>query len=96
MLRGDVKEGCRVKGFLMVGKVAGKVYFAPSKYFRSGYLSVQDLVDATFRVFDTSHRVRLLSFGDSFPNMENPLEDRHMSLDSSTRGTFQYFLKVRL
>lgn len=48
-------------------KVAGKIYFAPSKYFRNGYLSAKDLVDATFKVFDTSHTVLSLSFGEPFP-----------------------------
>lgn len=96
ILRGDVKEGCRIKGSLLVSKVcacahggclgsdvagvgvvsdlgsmrvqvAGKIYFAPSKYFRNGYLSPQDLVAATFKVFDTSHTIMTMSFGDPFP-----------------------------
>lgn len=116
MLRGEVSEGCRIKGFLLVGKVAGKVYFAPSKYFRNGYLAAQDLVDATFRAFDTSHRINSFTFGESFPvravrtgqygipqemtdtfltqSMKNPLDKREKSLAASSRGSFQYFLKV--
>lgn len=47
--------------------MAGKIYFAPSKYFRNGYLSQQDLVDATFKVFDTSHTVLSMSFGELYP-----------------------------
>ncbi|GLD97280.1 hypothetical protein PINS_up005963 [Pythium insidiosum] len=94
VLRGEVTEGCRIKGFLLVGKVAGKVYFAPSKYFRNGYLSAHDLVEATFRAFDTSHRINLLSFGDAYPDMKNPLEGREKKLGDAQRGSFQYFLKV--
>lgn len=48
-------------------QVAGRLYFAPSKYFRSGYLSAQDLVDATFKVFDTSHTIHHFSFGEAYP-----------------------------
>lgn len=94
VLRGEVQEGCRIKGFLLVNKVAGKVYFAPSKYFRNGYLSAKDLVDATFRAFDTSHKVNSFSFGESFPTMKNPLDKREKLLSESSRGSFQYFLKV--
>ena len=43
------------------------MYFAPSKYFRTGYLSAKDLLDTTFKVFDTSHKIRSLSFGDVYP-----------------------------
>ncbi|KUF95906.1 hypothetical protein AM588_10008429 [Phytophthora nicotianae] len=95
VLRGEVNEGCRIKGSLVVSKVAGRLYFAPSKFFRSGYLSAQDLVDATFKVFDTSHTIRSLSFGELYPDMKNPLDNRLKELpDESTRGSFQYFLKV--
>lgn len=51
----------------LVAQVAGKIYFAPSKYFRNGYLAAQDLVDATFKIFDTSHKINSLSFGDKYP-----------------------------
>uniref|UniRef100_K3W884 Endoplasmic reticulum vesicle transporter C-terminal domain-containing protein n=1 Tax=Globisporangium ultimum (strain ATCC 200006 / CBS 805.95 / DAOM BR144) TaxID=431595 RepID=K3W884_GLOUD len=94
ILRGEVKEGCRIKGSLLVSKVAGKIYFAPSKYFRNGYLSARDLVDATFKVFDTSHKIESLSFGESFPDMKNPLDKRYKILNDDTRGSYQYFLKV--
>ncbi|CAH0521735.1 unnamed protein product [Peronospora belbahrii] len=95
VLRGEVDEGCRIRGFLVVSKVAGKLYFAPSKFFRSGYLSSQDLVDATFKVFDTSHTIHSLSFGEAYPNMKNPLDNRQKELlDKSTRGSYQYFLQV--
>ncbi|GLE10823.1 hypothetical protein PINS_up023074 [Pythium insidiosum] len=67
---------------------------APSKYFRNGYLSAHDLVEATFRAFDTSHRINLLSFGDAYPDMKNPLEGREKKLGDAQRGSFQYFLKV--
>lgn len=50
-----------------LSQVAGKIYFAPSKYFRNGYLTAQDLVDATFKVFDTSHKINSLAFGDKYP-----------------------------
>ncbi|GMF36561.1 unnamed protein product [Phytophthora fragariaefolia] len=141
VLRGEVNEGCRITGSLVVskvrlwsgwsgddltlltscapGQVAGKLYFAPSKFFRSGYLSAKDLVDATFKVFDTSHTIRSLSFGEAYPvrclprlgsaqlpclltkllsykqDMKNPLNNRKKELpNESTRGSFQYFLKV--
>lgn len=95
VLRGEVSEGCRIKGALVVSKAAGRLYFAPSKFFRSGYLSSQDLVDATFKVFDTSHAIHSLSFGESYPDMKNPLDNRQKKLpDELSRGSFQYFLKV--
>uniref|UniRef100_A0AAV1VB01 Endoplasmic reticulum-Golgi intermediate compartment protein 3 n=1 Tax=Peronospora matthiolae TaxID=2874970 RepID=A0AAV1VB01_9STRA len=95
VLRGEVEEGCRIKGTLVVSKVAGKLYFAPSKIFRTGYLSSQDLIDATFDVFDTSHTIHSLSFGEAYPDMKNLLDNRQKKLpEKSVRGSFQYFLKV--
>lgn len=58
---------CELFVLFFCSKVAGKIYFAPSKYFRNGYLSAKDLVDATFKVFDTSHTILSLSFGEPFP-----------------------------
>ncbi|CAI5714186.1 unnamed protein product [Peronospora effusa] len=95
VLRGEVDEGCRIKGSLVVSKVAAKLYFAPSKFFSSGYVSTKDLMNATFKVFDTSHTVHSLSFGEAYPDMINPLDNRQKELpDPATRGSFQYFLKV--
>ncbi|CAI5726405.1 unnamed protein product [Peronospora destructor] len=95
VLRGEVDEGCRIKGSLVVSKVAAKLYFAPSKFFTSGYVSTKDLMNATFKVFDTSHTVHSLSFGEAYPDMINPLDNRQKELpDQVTRGSFQYFLKV--
>lgn len=95
VLRGEVKEGCRIKGALTVSKAAGRLFFAPSKFFRSGYLSTQDLVNATFKVFDTSHTIHSLSFGELYPDMKNPLDNRKKRLpNESARGSFQYFIKV--
>ncbi|CEG45653.1 COPII vesicle protein [Plasmopara halstedii] len=94
VLRGEVNEGCRIKGALVVSKAAGRLYFAPSKFFRSGYLSSQDLVDATFKVFDTSHTIHSLSFGELYPDMNNPLNNRQKQLPETSRGSFQYFLKI--
>ncbi|KAG6952082.1 hypothetical protein JG688_00013435 [Phytophthora aleatoria] len=46
-------------------------------------------------VFDTSHTIRSLSFGELYPDMKNPLDNRRKELpEESARGSFQYFLKV--
>ncbi|EQC33142.1 hypothetical protein SDRG_09129 [Saprolegnia diclina VS20] len=94
ILKGDIKEGCRITGHLDVAKVAGKFYFAPSKIFQSGYLVADDVLDSTFKVFDNSHTIHALTFGQEYPNMKNPLNARVKHLAEGTRGAYQYFLKV--
>ncbi|KDO29037.1 hypothetical protein SPRG_06092 [Saprolegnia parasitica CBS 223.65] len=94
ILKGDIKEGCRITGHLDVAKVAGKFYFAPSKIFQSGYLVADDVLDSTFKVFDNSHTIHALTFGQEYPNMKNPLNARVKHLPEGMRGAYQYFLKV--
>ncbi len=67
ILNGTVKEGCQLYGYLEVAKVAGKFYFAPSKIFKSGYLLANDLLDTTFEIFDNSHKINVLRFGEEYP-----------------------------
>ncbi|OQS07834.1 cysteinyl-tRNA synthetase, partial [Thraustotheca clavata] len=94
ILKGQVREGCRISGHLDVAKVEGRFYFAPSKIFQSGYLVADDVLDSTFKVFDNSHTIHTLTFGKEYPNMKNPLNDRFKHLGLGKRGAFQYFLKV--
>ncbi|OQS00917.1 golgi family protein [Achlya hypogyna] len=94
ILKGEINEGCRISGHLDVAKVAGKFYFAPSKIFQSGYLIADDVLDSTFKVFDNSHTIHMLTFGQEYPNMKNPLNKRVKHLGAGKRGAYQYFLKV--
>ncbi|RHY33993.1 hypothetical protein DYB32_001227 [Aphanomyces invadans] len=94
ILNGTVNEGCRIFGHLVVAKVAGKFYFAPSRIFENGYLLDKDMLDLTFRSFDNTHKIKTLTFGDEYPNMKNPLNSRNKTLPADQRGAYQYFLKV--
>ncbi|KAF0691790.1 Aste57867_17061 [Aphanomyces stellatus] len=94
ILNGTLNEGCRVFGHLVVSKVAGKFYFAPSRIFENGYLLDTDMLDLTFRSFDNTHKIRSLTFGETYPNMKNPLNLRNKTLPDGQRGAYQYFLKV--
>ncbi|KAH9106187.1 hypothetical protein AeMF1_018147 [Aphanomyces euteiches] len=94
ILNGTVNEGCRVFGYLVVAKVAGKFYFAQSRIFENGYLLDTEVLDLTFRSFDNTHKIKKLTFGDEYPNMKNPLNLRNKTLPDGQRGAYQYFLKV--
>lgn len=94
IVKGNVEEGCKVTGALNVSKLAGNILFAPGQIFRQGYLKTEDIIDFTFKNFDNSHKVNTLAFGEIYPNMYNPLDNRTKTLKSDDYGTYQYYLKV--
>ncbi|RHY32345.1 hypothetical protein DYB32_002694 [Aphanomyces invadans] len=69
-------EGCRLTGFVDVHKVAGVVSFA-----HEGSLNMFSFMD--FLEFNASHIVHRLSFGPDIPNMVNPLQDVHKSVEKN-------------
>ena len=54
--------------------VAGNFHFAPGKSFQHQHMHVHDLAAYQQQVFNVSHRIHALSFGESFPGQVNPLD----------------------
>ena len=86
-------EGCILKGFVEVGKVAGNFHFAPGKGFHHAKNFLQDLFAFQTESYNISHKINKLSFGKEFPGVVNPL-DRVQWTQQSSSGMYQYFIKV--
>jgi len=86
-------EGCNVYGFLLVNKVAGNFHFAPGKSFQQQHMHVHDLQPFKQGLFNVSHNINRLSFGQDFPGIVNPL-DGVIKDNQYSSGMYQYFVKV--
>jgi len=89
----QLKEGCRVYGYIQVSKVAGNFHIAPGKSFQQHHVHVHDLQPFGGRQFNTSHEIRELSFGKPYPGVHNPLDGMQHSTDTAST-MFQYFVKI--
>ncbi|KAK4741195.1 hypothetical protein SAY87_024783 [Trapa incisa] len=86
-------EGCNIYGSLEVNKVAGNFHFSPGKSFHYSNFHLQDLLSIQNDIYNISHKINKLSFGDYFPGMVNPLDGVQWSHDTQY-GMYQYFIKV--
>ncbi|XP_077990177.1 endoplasmic reticulum-Golgi intermediate compartment protein 3-like [Glandiceps talaboti] len=86
-------EGCQVFGHLEVNKVAGNFHFAPGKSFQQHHVHVHDLQPFSGEKFNLSHKINHLSFGNSYPGMENPLDNTKVIADKGSK-MYQYFVKI--
>ena len=88
----------------VVWPVAGNFHFAPGKSFQHQHMHVHDLAAYQQQLFNVSHRIDSLSFGEPFPGQVNPLDavsKPHPALDPQSRlpvsesgGMFLYYIKV--
>ncbi|KAK4747866.1 hypothetical protein SAY87_014452 [Trapa incisa] len=86
-------EGCNIYGSLEVNKVAGNFHFSPGKSFLNSSFNLQDLISTQTDIYNISHKINRLSFGDYFPGAVNPLDGVGWSRDKQY-GMYQYFIKV--
>lgn len=94
-MKTQADEGCRIHGYLDVDKSAGHVHFAPGRSFQHAHLIVHDLFSFTVQEFNVSHVINDLSFGEKFPDMQNPLAGvvRAVGKEGES-GMFQYYTKI--
>ncbi|WCJ42004.1 Endoplasmic reticulum-Golgi intermediate compartment protein 3 [Euphorbia peplus] len=85
-------EGCNMYGSLEVNKVAGNFHFAPGKSLHHSHFEANDVLNA-IHMYNISHTINKLSFGDYFPGVINPL-DGSPWVHEKPNGVQQYFLKV--
>ncbi|CAM9156123.1 unnamed protein product [Chrysoparadoxa australica] len=88
-------EGCNLSGFLAVNKVAGNFHMAMGEsLMRDGkHIHLFNIDEAN--TFNISHTIHHLSFGESYPGMNNPLDGavRIVDEDAGT-GLMQYFIQL--
>ncbi|KAF8683949.1 hypothetical protein HU200_044898 [Digitaria exilis] len=94
--RDERGEGCNIRGFVNVNKVAGNFHFAPGKNFGQPFNFLADLLNVQPETYNISHKINKLSFGEEFPGVVNPLDGVEWMLDNSNAlaGMYQYFVKV--
>ncbi|KRT78291.1 hypothetical protein AMK59_7404, partial [Oryctes borbonicus] len=88
------KQGCQVYGSLIVNRVSGSFHIAPGKSFTINHVHVHDVQPFPSTAFNTSHKIRHLSFGTSIDSAtHNPLKDTYaVATEGSTM--FQYYIKI--
>lgn len=69
-------QGCQIYGTLIVNRVSGSFHVAPGKSFSINHVHVHDVQPFTSSAFNTTHKIRHLSFGTSIDSAtHNPLKD---------------------
>lgn len=92
-IKEETGEGCNIKGFLEVSKVAGNFHFACGKSFHHPNLNVPEILDLQLGSFNISHKINRLTFGKDFPGAVNPLDGAEWK-EPALSGIYQYFIKV--
>jgi hypothetical protein len=89
-------EGCNVDGYLEVNKVAGNFHVALGKSKSVDGRLIHEFNPIDAEDYNTSHYIKHLTFGDTYPGQQNPLDGRTQIVDGhkSATGVYQYFVKV--
>nr|CAH7743855.1 unnamed protein product [Callosobruchus chinensis] len=87
-------QGCQIYGNLVVNRVSGSFHVAPGESFTISHLHVHNVQPFSSNEFNTSHRIRHLSFGAVVDSeTHNPLGDTEIvATEGSTM--FQYYIKI--
>ncbi|XP_046401835.1 endoplasmic reticulum-Golgi intermediate compartment protein 3 [Ischnura elegans] len=87
------KEGCQIYGYMEVNRVGGSFHIAPGQSFSINHVHVHDVQPFSSSSFNTTHRIRHLSFGRNIPGKTNPIDGvEGIALEGATM--FQYYVKI--
>ncbi|KAI7991025.1 Endoplasmic reticulum-Golgi intermediate compartment protein 3 [Camellia lanceoleosa] len=92
-IKDEEGEGCNIHGSLEVNKVAGNFHFALGKSFHQSNVHLNELLAFQNDMYNISHKINKLAFGDYFPGVVNPL-DGVQWVHETPNGMYQYFIKV--
>lgn len=92
-VKSEQGEGCNIHGSLEVNKVAGNFHFATGKSFHLSSFNLYELLGLDNDIYNISHKINKLAFGDYYPGVKNPL-DGVQWVQGAQSGIYQYFLKV--
>jgi len=90
-------EGCHVKGTMHVARVQGNFNIIPGKFLikNARYVVDSKLFQHSAGIFNISHTVNHLSFGDLYPGMSNPLDgDSNIFTDPNVANMLEYMVKI--
>lgn len=90
--------GCQLYGQMILNKASGHFHIAPHKdlhkgSMQAGLFSLMDLISFTFDQFNITHTVNTLSFGNTYPGIESPLDGQKRTVED-THGMYQYYVKI--
>ncbi|CAL5434387.1 unnamed protein product [Camellia sinensis] len=91
-IKDEEGEGCNIHGSLEVNKVAGNFHFALGKSFHQSNVHLNELLAFQNDMYNISHKINKLAFGDYFPGVVNPL-DGVQWVHETPNGMYQYFIK---
>lgn len=75
-LQSAFTQGCQIYGSLVINRVSGSFHIAPGKSFTINHVHVHDVQPFSSGAFNTTHKIRHLSFGQSIDSdTHNPLKD---------------------
>jgi len=96
-LQEQKEEGCNVRGFLTVGKVAGNINIVPGKFLMQNARYVVDsyIFNKVSGQLNISNVITHLSFGEEFPGMHNPLDgEENIWTDHNVSPMYEYFVNI--
>ncbi|KAJ1962190.1 ER-derived vesicles protein erv46 [Dipsacomyces acuminosporus] len=86
-------EGCRMRGFIEINKVAGNFHILAGETIKHGNQHSHSRYDYMPTDYDFSHTIHRLSFGEQFSTQSNPLDGVSKEAHYS-QAQFQYFTKI--
>ncbi|XP_068083319.1 endoplasmic reticulum-Golgi intermediate compartment protein 3 [Anabrus simplex] len=92
-LKSAFTEACQIYGYMEVNRVGGSFHIAPGKSFSINHVHVHDVQPFSSSSFNTSHRIRHLSFGKNIPGKTNPIDGTEV-ITHEAATMFQYYVKI--
>ncbi|KAJ1833884.1 ER-derived vesicles protein erv46 [Coemansia sp. RSA 2711] len=92
-MRAMAGEGCRMRGFIEVGKVAGNFHILAGESIKYAGEHTHAQYDYMPRDYDLSHTINRLSFGSGFSAQSSPLDGVSKRADDA-HTQFKYFTKI--
>ncbi|KAI8319640.1 DUF1692-domain-containing protein [Martensiomyces pterosporus] len=86
-------EGCRMRGFIEINKVAGNFHILAGETIKHGSEHMHNRYEYMPSDYDFSHTIHRLSFGEEFSTQSNPL-DGVSKTAHQPQAQFQYFTKI--
>lgn len=92
-LKNAFSEACQIYGYVEVNRVGGSFHIAPGNSFSVNHVHVHDVQPLSSTNFNTSHRIRHLSFGKNIPGKTNPIDGTDV-ITHEGATMFQYYVKI--
>jgi hypothetical protein len=86
-------EGCRIYGKIQVAKIQGNFHLAPGAALNVHHAHYHNMHSLSSSTFDTTHTINHLSFGQSFPGKQYPLDGQSFA---SEKGGIQHTYTLKL